>query len=336
VIATRVRTLHVVAVLLLSLLAVPPVVLSNQEVRILGVIVSIDNRKETFLIREMGSTVQGRTWSVRVTSGTVGRRPEDRVATGAAPTLRLLRVGDIAEVVGVIFAGNQLLARQVSVRSPAGSNGRDREVGRDIRLRGTILDLQTHAQGIFRLQESSGVWGFAWTVQLHPQIKVQGQLDDRGEEKVDGTGIQVALRLLRVGDLVDVEGRVIGTQQIQAREIRLRGQTGAFPVPVPGPVPFPGQTVIISPREGEEIGTEEFSVIGQTVPGAQVRIGVSARFGVFQVQVAGGTVTADHTGYFVFAVRPSVRIPGSLYTITATSMIHGQTAPAVSVTVRQL
>lgn len=85
-IATRVRTLHVVAVLLLSLLAVPPVVLSNQEVRILGVIVSIDNRQETFLIREMGSTVQGRTWSVRVTSGTVGRRPEDRVATGAAPT----------------------------------------------------------------------------------------------------------------------------------------------------------------------------------------------------------------------------------------------------------
>jgi len=332
----RVRTLPVVAALLLPLLAIPPAVLSNQEVRILGVIVSIDNRQETFLLQELGSTVQGRIWSVRVTSGTVGRRPEDRVATGAAPTLRLLRVGDIAEVVGTIFAGNQLLARQVTVRSASGGNGRDRELGRDIRLRGTIIDLQTHAQGIFRLQESTGAGGFPWTVQLHAQVKVEGQLDDRGEEKVDGRGPQIAMRLLRVGDVVDVQGRVIGRQQIQAREIRFRGQTGAFPVPVPGPVPFPGQTVIISPHEGEEIGTEEFSVIGQTVPGAQVRIGVSARFGVFQVQVAGGTVTADHTGYFVFVVRPSVRIPGSLYTITATSIIQGQTAPAVSVTVRQL
>lgn len=70
----RVRTLPLVAVLLVPLLTVPPVVLSNQEVRILGVIVSIDNRQETFLIQELGSTAQGRTWSVRVTSGTVGRR----------------------------------------------------------------------------------------------------------------------------------------------------------------------------------------------------------------------------------------------------------------------
>lgn len=332
----RVRTLPLVAVLLVPLLTVPPVVLSNQEVRILGVIVSIDNRQETFLIQELGSTAQGRTWSVRVTSGTVGRRPEDRVGKGAAPTLRLLRLGDVAEVEGVIFAGNQVLARQVTVRSASGGNGRDRELGRDIRLRGTIIDLQTHAQGVFRLQESSGVRGFLWTVQLHPQITVQGQLDDRGEERVEGRGHQVALRLLRVGDLVDVEGRVIGSQQIQAREIRFRGQTGAFPVPVPGPVPFPGQTVIISPRQGEEIETEEFSVIGQTVPGAQVRIGVSARFGVFQVQVASGTVTADHNGYFVFVVRPSLRIPGSVYTITVTSTFQGQSAPAVSVTVRQL
>lgn len=332
----RMRTLPLVAVLLLSLLTVPPVALSNQEVRILGVIVSIDNRQETFLIQELASTAQGRTWSVRVTSSTVGRRPEDRVGTGAAATLRLLRVGDIAEVEGVIFAGNQLLAGQVTVRSEAGGNGRDRDLGRDIRLRGTIIDLQTHAQGVFRLQESSRVRGFPWTVQLHPQIKVQGQLDDRGEEKVEGRGLQVAVRLLRAGDLVDVEGRVIGRQQIQAREIRFRGQTGAFPLPVPGPIPFPGQTVIISPHEGEEIRTEEFSVIGQTVPGAQVRIGVSARFGVFQVQVAGGTVTAEENGFFVFVVRPSVRVPGSVYTITATSTFQGQSAPPVSVTVRQL
>jgi hypothetical protein len=330
------RTLSLIAVLLLPLFAAPPLVLSNQEVRILGVIMSIDNRQETFLIQELNSAAQGRTWSVRVTSGTVGRRPEDRVGTGAAATLRLLRVGDIAEVEGVMFAGNQLLARQVTVRSEAGGNGRDRDLGRDIRLRGTITDLQTSAQGVFRLQESSRVRGFPWTVQLHPQIKVEGQLDDRGQEKVDGRGPQIAMRLLRVGDVVDVQGRVIGSQQIQAREIRFRGQTGAFPVPVPGPVPFPGQTVIITPHEGEEIRTEEFSVIGQTAPGAQVRIGVGARFGVFQVQVASGTVTADTTGYFVFVVRPSVRIPGSVYTITATSIFQGQTAPAVSVTVRQL
>lgn len=331
----RVRTIPLIAVLLLLLLALPRLLLSNQEFTITGVVSSIDTRQETFLLQELGPTGQGRVWSIRVTSGTVGRRPEDRVARGAAPTLRLLRVGDIVDVEGTIFAGNQVLARQVSVRSPAGSNGRDRAIGRNIKLRGTISDVQPQGQGVLRLQEDPGVRGFGWTVWLHPEVKVEGQLDDRGQEKVDGKGPRIALRILRVSDFVEVEGRVVASQQIQARVIKFRGQTGAFPVPLPGPIPLPGQTVIISPRDGEDIETDEFTVIGQTAPGAQVRIGVSSRFGVFQVQVASGTVTAEENGFFVLVVRPSLRIPGSVYTITATPTFQGQTAPAVSVTVRQ-
>lgn len=331
----RVRSLPMIAILLATLLTLPSIVLSNQEVRITGGITGIDNRQETFLLREFGSGVQGQTWSVRVTSGTVGRRPGDRVATGAAATLRLLRVGDVVEVEGVVFAGNQLLARQVTVRVEAGTNTPGNVRG-NVTLRGTIVNMASSVHGSFQIREASRFQGQVWNVHLHPQVRIEGQFDDRSNERFEGRGPQVTLRMLRVGDVIEVQGQVFAAQQVQAREIRLRSLAGGFPIPTPGPVPFPTQTVIISPREGEEIRSEEFSVIGQTVPGAQVRVVVSARVGLFQSQVASGTVNADHTGYFVFVARPRFRVPGSLYTITATPIIQGQSAPFVSVTVRQI
>jgi len=107
------------------------------------------------------------------------------------------------------------------------------------------------------------------------------------------------------------------------------------PSPYPNPYPFPAQTVILAPTQGTEISASEFSVVGQTMPGAQVRIEVTARFGVFNLPVTNGTVTANQSGFFTFTVRPSVRMPGAVYTITATATYQGYTAPPVTVTVRQ-
>ena len=96
--------------------------------------------------------------------------------------------------------------------------------------------------------------------------------------------------------------------------------------------------MIHSPRQGAEIATGEFSVVGQTVPGAQVRVEVTARFGVLgaPLPVTSGTVTADNNGFFTFVVRPPMRVPGTVYTIRVSSASPGVNAPPVSVTVRQL
>jgi hypothetical protein len=62
---------------------------------------------------------------------------------------------------------------------------------------------------------------------------------------------------------------------------------------------------------------------------------VVGRFGVFNVPVASGTVTANQNGYFTFTVRPASRVPGTTYTITVTASAQGYSPPPVTVTVRQ-
>lgn len=370
----RVRTLPVVALVLLLVLAVPSVVLSNTQfgqVRITGVITSIQSSQETFVVQELGQFGPGRVWTVRVTAQTEIRRDANTVSRGGPAAFRLLRVGDVIELEGFLVANSLLFASRIDVRSGVAGNGGDRDDDDDdeddddrdrgrqeIRLAGVIIDLEERGQGVLRLQEQSSVQGLnIWTVRLHPKTEVEGQRlsdrDDRkGKGKDRGKGHRSAFRHLRVGDFIEVEGRIIGNRQVQAREITIRGHTGALPAPVPfpspvpfpNPVPFPspspvpGQIVIHSPRQGAEIATGEFSVIGQTVPGAQVRVEVTARFGVLgaPLPVTSGTVTADHNGFFTFVVRPPMRVPGTVYTIRVSSASQGLNAPPVSVTVRQL
>jgi len=372
----RVRAPSVVVLLLLLVLAIPRVALSNtqilNQVRITGVITSIQSSSGTFVLQELGQFGQGRVWTVRVSAETVVRRNSDPVSRGGSG-FGLLRVGDVIDLGGFFVGGDQVFAREIVVRSTvAGNGGRrdddddddDRDRGRrEIRLAGVIIGLQARGQGVLQLQEQSSVQGLnIWTVRLYPKTEVNGQRltgdrDDRkGKGKDKGKGHRSAFRHLRVGDFIEVEGRIIGNRQIRAEEITIRGHTGvsSIPAPIPNPVPFPspfpspvpfptpgpipGQIVIHSPRQGAEIATGEFSVVGQTVPGAQVRVEVTARFGVLgaPLPVTSGTVTADNNGFFTFVVRPPMRVPGTVYTIRVSSASPGVNAPPVSVTVRQL
>lgn len=346
----RLRKLPMVAVFVLLVLVVPHIALSQNLVSFTGVVVGIQHSQETFLLQEQGLAGQGRLWTVRVTASTEVRLPQGTVARGPQQIFSMLRTGTFVTVRGWIVGDNQLLAGAIAVSSAVASGGQgSRGIRQEFRVAGTIVDLQTRGQGILQLQAQSPVQGQGfWTVRLYPQTQVTGQIQNRGWTSGTGRGGRSALGLLRVGDFVEVIGRMLGNQQVRADLITVHGQSGLAPgqfpspvpfpgqIPFPGQVPFSGQTVIHSPQQGAEITAGEFFVTGQTMPGSQVRVEVTAQLAVLQLPVTSGTVTADQNGFFVFAARPPLRVPGTVYTVTVTSTYQGYSAPPVSVTVRQL
>jgi len=347
------RALALPLALLLLFLVVPQPVQAQQAFTVSGFIIGIQGSQAAFTLQELRTGATGNAWTVHVTAATEARRPGGDTVRGLQAVLNLLRVGEVADAQGWVIGTNRLLATAVTVRSflgdvsPDRNNDRDddddRDVARGITVAGIIITLQSRGQGVFQLREQPLASGSrTWTVRLQPSTQVQGQTLDRAR---DVQGDRAALRFLRVGDFVEVEGRIVGRAQIQARRIRIHARAGTpvpFPIPspyppypYPNPNPFPAQTVILAPTQGTEITTSEFSVVGQTMPGAQVRIEVTARFGVFNLPVTSGTVTANQSGFFTFTVRPSMRVPGTVYTITAWSTYQGYTTPPVSITVRQ-
>ena len=353
VIRLRLRALAVPLGLLLFLLVVPQPALAQSPFSVSGFIISIQGAQAAFVLQDFRTGTMGSAWTVHVTAATEARRPGGDTVRGLQAVLNLLRVGEVADAQGWVIGTNRLLATAVTVRSflgdvsPDRNNDRDddddRDVARGITVAGIIITLQSRGQGVFQLREQPLASGSrTWTVRLQPSTQVQGQTLDRAR---DVQGDRAALRFLRVGDFVEVEGRIVGRAQIQARRIRIHARAGTpvpFPIPspyppypYPNPNPFPAQTVILAPTQGTEITTSEFSVVGQTMPGAQVRIEVTARFGVFNLPVTSGTVTANQGGFFTFTVRPSMRVPGTVYTITVRSTYQGYTTPPVSITVRQ-
>lgn len=359
----RLRTLPIVAVFILLVFAVPRPALSQNLISLTGVVVGIQHSQETFLLQEQGLAGQGRHWTVRVTASTEVQLPQGTVARGAQQALSLLRTGTFVTVRGWIVGSNQLVAGAIRVDSAAAGGQGSRGIRQEFRVAGTIVAMQTQGQGILQLQAQSPVQGQGfWTVRLYPQTQVTGQIQNRGWTSGRGRGGRSALGLLRVGDFVEVAGRLLGNQQIRADVITVHGQSGLAPgqyptpvpyptpyptpvpyptpypgqIPYPGQYPYPGQIVIHSPQEGAEIAAGEFYVTGQTMPGAQVRVEVSARLAVLQLPVSSGTVTADQNGFFVFMARPPLRVPGTVYTITVTSTYQGYSSPPASVTVRQM
>jgi hypothetical protein len=356
----RLRTLPMVAILILLVFAVPHPALSQNLISLTGVVVGIEHSQETFLLQEQGLAGQGRHWTVRVTASTEVQLPQGTVARGAQQTLSLLRPGTFVTVRGWMVGSNQLVAGAIGVNSAVAGGQGSRGVSQGFRVAGTIVNLQSRGQGIVQLQAQSTVQGTnLWSVRLYPQTQVTGQIQNRGLTSGQGRGGRSALGLLRVGDFVEVVGRLLGNQQIRADLITVHGQSGfapgQYPTPVPYPTPYPtpypnpypgqpypgqypypGQIVIHSPQQGAEIAAGEFYVTGQTMPGAQVRVEVTAQLAVLQLPVTSGTVMADHNGFFVFAARPPLRVPGTTYTVTVTSTYQGFASPPVSVTVRQM
>lgn len=217
--------------------------------------------------------------------------------------------------------------------SPAGAH---HEGDRQIRVSGVIVSLHPQA-GSFLLQQRRRAGDRFWVVQINRRTEIEDDDDDENDRDHGGR-----FRTLDVGDVVRIRGRAIGSQQILAREIEIVGRitgpisTGPVPFPQPPFPPFAFAPEILLPRNGAEISTSEFSVIGRTFPGAQVRIDVLAQFTFIRVSVAGADVTADNTGLFTQTVRPSPRLAGATYTITVTAIFQGVVSPPTSIVVRQL
>ena len=335
----HVRLVALIGVLLMLVVGLPRPA-SAQEVAVVGVVVRVDAGQDAFWIQEQTPAGVRRVWTVRVT---------DFSTPGVQPGLRV-RVGDVVEVRGWVTGPNQLLARDILVRSGTPGFGADPGIaprGQRIEIEGVIIALDPYRQGLLQVQDRSQARASrVWTVRLTPQTRVEGQRGGRRWDDDDNQGFQAAQRLLNVGDLVEVQGRLVAAGiaggQILAEEITIRGQArflprpGPYPQPVPYPTPYGWQTVILSPQAGAQVSGGEFTVVGRTTPGAHVQIYVTARWGVFQVQVANTAVTADQSGIFVLVVRPQLRISGAEYTITATSTYQGVSMTPVSVTVRQI
>jgi hypothetical protein len=331
--AMHVRVVAVIGVLLALLLGLPHPA-SAQEITITGVVVRVDASQDRFWLQEYGSGSAGRIWAVQVTDFSI---------PGLQPALRL-QAGEVVEVRGWVTGTNQLLAREIEVRSGGVGIGTGPTIvppGRRIEIDGIIIAMDPYRRGLLQVQDRFRGQARVWTVRVTPRTRIEGQRGGRRWDD-DGTGIGAAQRLLEVGDLIEVEGRLIASDQILAEEIKVRGQAriiprpGPYPQPVPYPIPPYGPTVILAPRAGTEVSGSEFTVVGRTAPRAHVQVHVMMRWGIFQIQVTNNTVYADQYGFFALVVRPTTRIPGATYTITATSTFQGVSMTPVSVTVRQL
>lgn len=95
-----------------------------------------------------------------------------------------------------------------------------------------------------------------------------------------------------------------------------------------------------SHREGDRVGTEGFTLVGQTRPNAKVQIRVVAGASILGISVGGQTivdeeVTADGNGRFQVEVSPPpVSVPGLRYRVQATAQEGNQTSPQTQITLR--
>lgn len=238
---------------------------------------------------------------------------------------------------------------------PAGAS---HESGKRIRVSGVIVSL--HPQGnSFWLQQRRRDGDRLWVVQINGRTKIERDDDDDDDDDDDEDRDHRRTRFWRldVGDVVRVEGRAVGNQHILAREIEIVGHArdpisagrAPFPqppfpdprfpqppFPQPSGAPYGYAPEILSPHNGAEIATSEFTIIGRTFPGAQVHIDVLAQFALVRVAVASADVVADYSGIFTYTVRPPLRFGGATYVITATTRFQGVVSPPTSITVRQL
>lgn len=188
-----------------------------------------------------------------------------------------------------------------------------------------------------------------WVVRINASTKIEidHDNDDDDDDRDDSRDKRIAFGHLRVGDMVEVEGRLLRDGEIMAKEIEVVGhvdlrvspifQIPSQPIQFPRPIgPFPTSPQIFAPPNGAEIATTEFTIVGRTFPEARVRIAIATLVGPFQVPGASAELIADRNGFFAHTVRPVLRIPGAIYRITVTSTVSGVVSPATVIVVRQV
>jgi hypothetical protein len=139
------------------------------------------------------------------------------------------------------------------------------------------------------------------------------------------------LRLLRVGDDVEVDGRLIGRRTILARDVevfRRRFEPPSSVVIVPAPV-------IIFPRHSAFVTGPQFVLTGRAVRKARVFVQVVIALGAAPVRTLAFDGVADHEGLFSIPVQAGFAHPGTEHRITVWSVVDGAQSTAAGLVVYQ-
>ncbi len=208
---------------------------------------------------------------------------------------------------------------------------------RNVRLRGVVVFIDQSGDG-FVLRQAGRFAGGDVRVRVSGGTTIHPTNDGNDDdEEGDQQGIIV-------GDIVQVEGRMLSGGRLIARDVWIlsRGPAtlleGQFPpgfppfgvFPVPRPLSAPQ---IFFPTDGEVIPGPEFTVAGRTVPGATVHVDVLLVTMLARFQVAQGDVRADSSGFFALPVHPVTQYGGATYLLTVSGTINNQSTPATTLTV---
>ncbi|MGH2404822.1 MAG: DUF5666 domain-containing protein [bacterium] len=239
----------------------------------------------------------------------------------------------------------------------------DHDRGRRVDIRGIVTAVDWHNR-TFHVQAQGGRFGgHTWTVVVDRRTEFDVRGRDRDHDlDADHDRRGRSFRGLAVGDLVEVEGRLIDQGTILAREIEVvrRGRNigappygappyaappygappyGAPPYGAPSvvtqPYTFPAP-VISYPLHGSVVGRNEFLISGRTVRQARVYVKVAPVLGAVAMQAYDFQTDADYNGFFSAQVTPGRLItrPGMQYQITVFAVSQGVQSPPATLVVQ--
>lgn len=219
------------------------------------------------------------------------------------------------------------------VARPAGANHQDR--GR-VEVRGIVVSIDRKARTFYLQPRRSqgGLHVLAVLVDRRTDFEFKG-LHDRDDDDEDDEDFDRRTRRFRrlvVGDIVEVQGRLIDHGAILAREVLVEGRARRVPPTIVGSIPTP---VIVFPYDGMSVNGHEFLLAGRTVGRARVIIQLAIVFGPVAFQTLHFETTADDAGAFATTIRPGFVRRGVQYRITVQSDFQGVQSPPATVTVRQ-
>lgn len=218
----------------------------------------------------------------------------------------------------------------------------DHERGRRVEIRGIVTAIDLHNRR-FHVQARGGRFGgHTWAVVVDRRTDFDlRRRRDHDDDDFDHDRPGRGFRRLTVGDLVEVEGRLIDQGTILAREVEVfrRGRIGGPPPfgapPIVTPPVFTVPAPVIShPIHGSVVTRSDFVISGQTVRQARVYIKVAPVFGPVAMQAYDFQTDADYNGFFSAHVTPGRLIArrGMQYQITVVAESQGvQSAPTTLV-----
>lgn len=236
------------------------------------------------------------------------------------------RSSGIPTIIGAVLLTMPLMA--IPARA---AQGRE-----NIEIRGHVVSIDWNGRS-FHLQTRArlgdrGLFLVLVDRQTEFEIEKRRHRDDDDKEDGDRGRRGRGLRLLAIGDGVEVEGRLVGQRTILAREVEVFSRGRIEPVPVVIGVPVP---VIFSPYSGTAVTGREFLLSGRTVGRARLLISVVSGMGPVSAGSFNLETIADHNGLFSVMIRPSIVQRGIQHRVTVQSYLEGAQSPPATLIVYQ-